>query len=60
MSHDLVTGAKGAADYLGISANSVYHLTSQGELPVIRKGRRLYYRKSDLEAAFQSSTENAA
>jgi hypothetical protein len=29
-------------------------MTEQGLLPVIRKGRSLFYRKSDLDAAFTS------
>lgn len=51
---DLLSGAKAAAHYIGLSQRAVYHMTEQGLLPVIRKGRRLYYRKSDLEKAFQS------
>lgn len=54
MNQDLVSGAKGAAEYLGITPNAIYHLTRHGQLPVIRKGKRLYYRKTELEAAFQS------
>jgi excisionase family DNA binding protein len=52
LSEDLIKGAAGAAAYLGLSARSVYHMTEKGQLPVIRKGRTLFYRKSDLDAAF--------
>lgn len=54
MSLDLIPGALGAAEYLGISRSQVYHLVNQGHLPAIKKGRSLYFRKSELEAAFQS------
>lgn len=54
MTLDLIPGAQGAAEYLGISRSQVYHLVNQGHLPAIRKGRSLYFRKSELEAAFQS------
>ena len=54
LSDDLLAGAQAAADYLGISRWAIYHMTEQGQLSVIRKGRRLYYRKSELEAAFRS------
>lgn len=54
LSEDLIKGAKGAAEYLGISERSVYHMTEKRLLPVIRKGRTLFYRKSDLDGAFQS------
>ena len=51
---DLVTGAKGASDFTGLSARSIYHMVEKGQLPVIRRGARYYFRKSELEAAFSS------
>lgn len=52
---DLLDGANAAATYLGIKPRVIYHMTEAGHLPVIRKGRRLYFRKSELEAAFRST-----
>jgi excisionase family DNA binding protein len=54
LSEDLIKGAREAAKYLGISERSVYHMTEKRQLPVIRKGRTLFYRKSDLDQAFVS------
>jgi len=54
LSDDLIKGAKAASEYLGISERSVYHMTEKRLLPVIRKGRTLFYRKSDLDQAFTS------
>lgn len=54
LSDDLLSGAKAAAAYIGETTRAVYHMTEQGRLPVIRMGRRLYFRKSELEAAFRS------
>lgn len=54
LTEDLLAGAMAAAAYLGVKPRSIYHMTEAGHLPVIRKGRRLYYRKSELEAAFRS------
>lgn len=51
---DLLTGAKAAGDYIGRSRTAIYHMVERGELPVVRKGNRLYFRKSELEAAFRS------
>ena len=51
---DLLIGAKAAADYIGTSPRIVYHMTETGSLPVTRHGKRLFYRKSELEAAFRS------
>lgn len=55
LSDDLLEGAAAAANYLGLRPRAVYRMTESGHLPVIRKGRRLFYRKSDLERAFQAA-----
>lgn len=54
LSNDLLIGAKAAADYIGTSARIVYHMAENGTLPVIKRGKRLFFRKSELEAAFRS------
>lgn len=54
LSHDLIDGAANAATYTGLTRRAIYHLVEAGELPVIRKGRKLFFRKSELEAAFRS------
>jgi hypothetical protein len=52
---DLIKGAKGVEDYTGglITQRQVYHMVEHGQLPVIRKGRVMFFRKSSLEQAFQ-------
>lgn len=59
LSEDLVMGAKGAATYSGLTQRQVYHMVERGVLPVIRKGRTMFFRKSELEAAFRSEASNA-
>lgn len=54
LSTDLLAGADAAAAFVGITPRAIYHLVESGNLPVIRKGRRLYFRKSELERAFSS------
>lgn len=54
LSDDLLAGASAAAVYVGVKPRAIYHMTENALLPVIRKGRRLYFRKSELEAAFRS------
>lgn len=56
LSSDLIKGASAAAEYLGpsVSQRSVYHMVEQNLLPVVRLGRTLYFRKSDLDRAFTS------
>lgn len=54
LADDLIKGATAAAAHLGphFTARAVYHMVENGHLPVIRKGRTLYFRKSDLNQAF--------
>ena len=54
LSQDLVAGAIGAANYTGLSARTIYHLVYKNALPVVRVGRRMYFRKSELDAVFSS------
>ena len=53
LSEDLLDGAAAAAEFLGLTRRTVYRMTEAGELPVVRKGTKLFYRKSALERAFQ-------
>jgi excisionase family DNA binding protein len=57
MNSDLIIGAEGAAQYTGISRSTVYRLVEKGHIPAVRKGRRLYFRASELDRTF--STQNA-
>lgn len=54
LSEDLLVGADAAAAFVGVKARSIYHLVEAGHLPAIKKGRRLYFRKQELERAFSS------
>ncbi|WP_298465653.1 helix-turn-helix domain-containing protein [uncultured Erythrobacter sp.] len=57
LAEDLLKGAKAVEQETGgmITQRQVYHLVEQGHLPVIRKGRSMYFRRSELEAAFCSN-----
>jgi excisionase family DNA binding protein len=56
---DLLSGADAAAAHLGLTRRTVYRLADAGQIPCRRKGRRLYFRKSELELAF-SALKDAA
>lgn len=60
LGNDLIVGAKAASDFTGgaITPRNIYNMVEAGHLPVIRKGKRLYFRKSELEAAFRSDAAN--
>lgn len=45
--NDLLT-AEGAAEFLSNSIHTIYQLTSQNKIPFMKKGKRLYFSKSEL------------
>ena len=55
LADDLLPGANAAAAFIGVTPRQLYHLVEAGHLPAIRKGKRLYFRKSELERAFSSA-----
>ncbi len=59
LSNDLLSGASAAAAFIGVTPRAVYHLVEAGHLPAIKKGRKLYFRKSELERAFASDQQAA-
>ena len=46
-----------AAESLGICERTLYGLTKQGELPVVRIGRAVRYSVDDLKAWIKKSSE---
>ena len=60
MHTDLLAGADAAAAYMGLPRRTIYRLTEQGHIPAAKKGRRLYYRKSELDLAFRGDVERQA
>lgn len=55
LSEDLLAGADAAAAYIGEKPRAIYYAVENDLIPHIRKGRKLYFRKSELDAAFRSS-----
>ena len=60
LADDLLPDAAAAAAFIGVTRRKVYHMVEAGSLPVVRKGSRLYFRRSELERAFSSDTPAAA
>jgi excisionase family DNA binding protein len=54
IANDLLNGADAASRYTGLSRRQIYHLVEKGHLRPVRMGRRMFFRKSDLEAAFST------
>jgi excisionase family DNA binding protein len=55
LADDLLAGAEAAASYIGVKPRSVYHMVETGQLPCVRMGRKIYFRKSELERAFSAA-----
>lgn len=55
LNQDLLQGASEAARYAGLSRRTIYHLVEKKQIPCVRMGSRLYFRRSELDAAFRAS-----
>lgn len=51
---DIIVGAKAAAAHCGLSPRFIYGMVERGDLPVIRSGKRLLFRKSEIERALSN------
>lgn len=56
LNEDLIQGAAGAATYVGVPRRVIYHLAEKGIIPHKKLGRRLYFLRSELDAAFRSNS----
>lgn len=54
LNKDLISGAEAAAQHCGLTPRKIYHLVEAGLIPFVRMGGRLYFRRSELEAAFSA------
>ena len=45
---DGLLSVKEAADFLGLTVPTIYTKSSRGELPVMKRSKRLYFSKNDL------------
>lgn len=45
---DHLLGVLETADFLGLSTQTIYGKVSKGELPVMKRSKKLYFSKSDL------------
>lgn len=55
LNEDLIAGATAAAAYCGLTPRAIYHLVESGHLPVVRMGKRYYFRRSELDRAFSAA-----
>jgi excisionase family DNA binding protein len=48
--NDVFFGVKEAAEYLNLTVSTVYQNALKGKLPVIKRGKKLYFSKKELTA----------
>ena len=51
-------GVNQAAEFLGLAVATLYTLTCRKKIPYIKKGKKLYFNRTDLEAWLQSGRRN--
>lgn len=56
---DVIVGAKAAAEFCGLTPRFIYGMVERGDLPAIKTGKRLIFRRSELERALSGSAEAA-
>ena len=54
MTLDLISGAAAAARFTGLTTRQIYHLVEKGQIPALRLGSRLYFRRFELDCALRS------
>lgn len=55
LAEDLLSGAEQIGRFGGWSRRETYHLIENGHIPVIRKGRKIFARKSELAKSFSAT-----
>ena len=45
----ILLSAEQARNYLNVASSTLYGLTSRKEIPFMKKGKRLYFKKEDLQ-----------
>ena len=48
----------GAAKFLGLAVQTVYSLISRGEIANLKRGKRVYFRESDLNKYLEAGRRN--
>ena len=59
-SKDELMTVETAADYLRMSRSSIYQLTSRFEIPFMKKGKRLYFKKEELRQWIEEGSNKPA
>jgi hypothetical protein len=55
LSHDLLTGAKAIADYIGWPLRQTFFAIEQGHLPALKVGAKWLARKSELRSRLSAA-----
>ncbi|MBN8844303.1 MAG: helix-turn-helix domain-containing protein [Sphingomonadales bacterium] len=55
LKEDLLSGVQSIADYIGEDKQVAQRLITKGEIPAFKKGRKVFARKSEIDAAFRNA-----
>lgn len=55
LKEDLLSGVQSIADYIGEDKQVAQRLIAKGAIPAFKKGRKVFSRKSEIDAAFRSA-----
>lgn len=54
LADDMLNGVAAAARHCGLPARSIYNMVGAKTVPFKRVGRRVFFRKSELDAFFRA------
>ena len=55
LKEDLLSGVQSIADYIGEDKQVAQRLIAKGDIPAFKKGRKVFARKSEIDAAFRNA-----
>jgi excisionase family DNA binding protein len=56
---DKILTVQEASEFLNLAKQTLYGFTSKNEIPFLKKGKKLYFRKSDLEEWLQEGKKKS-
>jgi excisionase family DNA binding protein len=56
---DRILTVQEASEFLNLAKQTLYGFTSKNEIPFLKKGKKLYFRKSDLEEWLQEGKKKS-
>lgn len=55
LKEDLLDGGEAIASFIGLPVQTTYRMIAKGEIPVIKIGKKILGRKTEITARFRSA-----